>query len=119
MESTHLIAIAVLVAFGFGFGALTARASQARQKIHGGSTAKLFHYLACAVMTALTPTALTSIFVFHVGLLGAIIVIVSMFLLALALLIPYSIVETPAQAAYEKSKQERGWTAEDALRSGL
>ena len=119
METNQLIAIIALATFGLGFGTLTARVSQSRQQIHGGTIAKAFHYLACSIMTALTPTLLTSIFVFHLGFVRAVLVVLVLFVLAIALLLPYAVVENPAQVAYEKSKEERGWTAEDALRSGL
>lgn len=117
--TTETIAILGLIVFGLVFGALTARSSMRREAITANSSlAKVSHYLAASILCTVTPSVLVSIFVLHLGFVGAVSVAVVMFAIALVLLLPYGILERPALE--EKAKhQDQGWTKEDALTSGL
>jgi hypothetical protein len=130
MDNTDLIAIIGLVIFGLVFGTFTARSSNKREKIRGGQVAEICNYLACSIMSALTPTILTMVFIIHptwqqiagiwfhpfAQLLG---VVVLMFVGANLLLIPYAVAEKPAVDAYQLAKADAGWTEKDARESGL
>ena len=95
--TTETIAILGLIAFGLVFGALTARSSMRREAITANSSlAKVSHYLAASILCTVTPTVLVSIFVLHLGFIGAVSVAVVMFAIAFVLLLPYGILERPA-----------------------
>jgi hypothetical protein len=66
----------------------------------------------------MTPTILVSIFVLHLGFIRAVLVALTMFILALILLLPYALLEKPALDAKTR-EEDRGWTREDAISSGL
>lgn len=120
MTSVQVITIITLIAFGLGVGLFTARSSRRHEPIHNDSPfANFCHYLACAFLTAMTPAILTSIFIFHLGLFGALAVGVVLFAGGYLLLIPYAMIEQPAAASALSARQERGWTREDAEQSGL
>ena len=117
--TTETIAILGLIVFGLVFGTLTARSSIKREPITASNgLAKASHYLAASILCTVTPTVLVSIFVLHLGFIGAVSIAVVMFAIAFVLLMPYAILERPALD--EKAKrQDQGWTKEDALSSGL
>lgn len=114
-----LLILPLLVILGLILGYRTAQSSQKREGIHGGPMAQIFHYLACAIFSVTTPTVLTSIFIFHVGIVRAFIIAFSMLGVAFILLILFAVFEQPARQKRTDSDDERGWTAEDALKSGL
>lgn len=118
MTQTQVIAILFVVAFGLGIGLFTARASNKRESIHGGQVATFLHYLSSALLTAMVPTILVSLFIFHVGVLNAILLGAVLFASAFLLLIPFAAIEQPALQAYQ-AREDRGWTREDAETSGL
>jgi hypothetical protein len=110
---TLLITLAVMVLLSVP----TARSSAKRDKIYGGTGARLFHFLGAAVYIGVLPAALCgSILVgpFKLGIPLAFGLLAVSFLL----LIIYAFFERPARSTLKPS-EERGWTAEDALKSGL
>lgn len=119
MTNTEIIAVIALTAFGLIFGVLTARGSNRRDPIHSGPPGQVLHYLACSVVSAITPTILVSLFVLHVGFIRAVLIAVLMFAAALLLLMGYAAVERPAKQAYEREQANKGWTEADARASGL
>ncbi|QPC80987.1 hypothetical protein G4Y79_14875 [Phototrophicus methaneseepsis] len=116
--SREAIAILGLVIFGLIFGYFTSRSSQKREAIYSGPIAQVFHYLASSLLCTLTPTILVSVIVLHVGFIRAVLIALAMFILALILLLPYALLEKPAIEDREK-QDDRGWTREDAISSGL
>jgi len=110
---TLLITLAVIVLLSVP----TARSSARRDKIYGGTGARVFHFLGAAIYIGVLPAALCgSILVgpFKLGIPLAFGLLALSFLLLMA----YAIFERPARAA-SKPSEDRGWTAEDALKSGL
>lgn len=107
-----------LIGFGLIFGILTARSSEKRQKIHGGPLSRFFNYLASSTMTALTPTALISIFIFRLHLLEIALIVVGIFTATFIFLALYAIVEQPALTRLSPA-EDVGWTEQDAKTSGL
>lgn len=120
MTSVQVITIISLIAFGLGIGLFTARSSRRREPIHSRSAiANFCHYLACAFLTAMTPAILASIFILHLGIVGALAVGIVLFAGGYLLLIPFAVAEQPAAEAAIAARQDRGWTREDAEQSGL
>ena len=119
MDSTQTIALGLLILFGLVAGYFTSQSSNKRETIYGGTIAKLFNYLAACLMVTLTPTVLTLVIVLRTGILPALAVAISMVILANILLIFFAIAEKPAKEARAKLLADRGWTAEDAISSGL
>lgn len=100
------------------FGIRTARASARRDPVHGGPVAALFHLLGAVAFVGLAPGVLCGLVlgVAH-SLVPVAIVSVIVSLLSFYL---YAVFERPARAALPAAaNDERGWTAEDARRSGL
>lgn len=112
---------AITIVFALIFGTLTARSSMRREKIHGGILPILFNWLASVVMLMVLPLILGSIFIGHNAGYG---IVIGLLLLGLcgALLVLFAVFEKAPRDAYLKTivpKEDRGWTAEDALKSGL
>lgn len=131
METTDIAAYVGLAFFGLVVGTLTARSSDKREKIRTDNpAARFFHYLACSIMSIIAPTILVTVFIVHphwatiggiaispfMQLIG---IAAILFVLAIALLIPYGTFEKPALAAYAAKQEDRGWTEKDARESGL
>lgn len=94
-----------------------ARRSNQLDKVHGGLLAQVFHFIAAAVYVGVLPAALLGSILVGPLALG---IPLALGLLAVALvsLLLYAVFERPARRAL-KPQEERGWTAEDALKSGL
>lgn len=107
-----------LVGFGLVAGFFVARSSERRIAIHGGNAARLFNFVASALLISITPTVLLSIFILRLPLLNLVAIVVTMFVSALLLLMPYAAIEKPAQERLVQ-QDDRGWTREDAEASGL
>ncbi len=114
----EVIVIMGLVLFGALVGTLTANASDKRSKVHGNNIARFLHYVSCGVMATTTPFVLSSVFLLHLGFAQAVLGAVGLFVVSLALLIPYAIIEKPFLDAL-KHEKDKGWTAQDAKTSGL
>jgi cobalamin synthase len=115
--SQEVIVIVALVIFGLVFGFLTARSSHQRDTVHGGMMAQFFQYIASALWATLTPTVLTSVIVLDVPLLQALLIAVAMLAIAFLATLLHAVFEKPALDKLEQ--EDRGWTAQDAVSSGL
>lgn len=111
------IMLVVGLVFGLIFGPLTARSSARREKIHGGIPAKALHLLASGMYVATPPSVLTGVIV-GVGLKTLFPLALALIFGSLGILIIYAIIEKPARPAPD-IRSDRGWTAEDARKSGL
>ena len=111
------IMLLVALAFGLIVGPLTARSSIRREKIDGGTPAKALHLLASGRYVAAPPTILTGAFA-GVGYKTLLSLALSMIFGSLGVLIIFAIFERKARPAADV-KSDRGWTAEDARKSGL
>ena len=118
--SRELLFIAFMVVFGVVFGWLTHKAAIKREKITTKDPLALtFHYLACAIMAALTPGVLGMIIFLHIPLPTALLIAVAMFAVAFLLMLPFANAEQPALVQARAAQEERGWTEKDARESGL
>src|SRR5262249_26377389 len=111
-----LLALIIIVASIAIFSVPVVRRSIGRDKIYGGALAQTFHFVAIAAYIGVVPAFLCgsilvgpSNFVLPVGL--------TLLAIALVGLLAYAIAERPARAVLPK--EDRGWTEEDARRSGL
>jgi hypothetical protein len=111
-----LLALVIIVVSIAIFSVPVVRRSKSRGKVYGGGLAQTFHFIAIAAYVGVVPAFLCgsilagpSNFGFPVGL--------SLLTIALAALLAYAIAERPARATLPK--EDRGWTEEDARRSGL
>ncbi|MBI5669924.1 MAG: hypothetical protein HZC41_18170 [Chloroflexi bacterium] len=116
MDRTQITLLLILAIMVLGSLPL-ARSSNRRDAVRGGLGAQVFHFIGVLAYIGVLPAAL----------LGSILVGPLRFGLPLALgllavsllaLFIYAIFERPARA-HLKPAEDRGWTAEDALRSGL
>lgn len=111
----------ITAGFALIFGPLTARSSMRREPIHGGIVAQILNFLASIAMMAVVPGVLASIILGHnAGF--AIVLGVILMLICYLLLVGFAVVEKAPREAYlasRKPKEDKGWTAEDALKSGL
>lgn len=110
---TILIVLAVMVFLSIP----TARSSIRRDPIYGGTGAQIFHFLGVAVYLGVIPSALFGSILVGPLKLG-IPLAIGLLAVSFILLCIYAIFERPARAAL-KPVEDRGWTAEDALKSGL
>jgi hypothetical protein len=107
-----IVAAAILI-----FSIPAARRSANKDKIRGGSQASLFHLIGVAAYIGVLPSALCgSILVgpFRLGIPLAL----GFVALSFAALLGYSYFERPARQGLA-SQEDRGWTEEDARKSGL
>ncbi|MBE0690701.1 MAG: hypothetical protein IH587_11330 [Anaerolineae bacterium] len=111
-----LIALVVGIVFGVFVGSRMATRSENEEPIHGGSTAKVLHRLACTAFAGSLPSALTTLLLAH-SFLNAIVMAFSFVGVSFLLLILFALVENaPRNRALA---DDRGWTAEKAQTSGL
>lgn len=115
METPQIIAIVLLGAFGLFVGRMIARNAEKREKLPTDALSRTGHYLSSALMISVAPTVLTLLIVFHTGIVNAFLTAVVMLGLAFLFLIPSAM----AEAAQPRQQIDRGWTAEDAKKSGL
>lgn len=111
------IALTVGAIFGLIFGPLTARSSTHREKIYGGTPAKVVHMIACGMMVAAPAAALTGGIV-GLGVLTLLPMAFGLVFGSLGVLFIFAALEKPA-IPVKDAKQELGWTAEDARASGM
>ncbi len=116
MTDFEILSLVGLV-FGLIVGPLTARSSIRREKIYGGTPAKLLHLLAAGMYVATPPTILTGVIV-GVGLKTLFPLALALIFGSLGILLIFATFEKQARPAHD-AKSERGWTAEDARTSGL
>jgi hypothetical protein len=132
METNDTIAVVILVAIGLAGGIFISRKSERSEKVYGGAVGRVTHYLASALVIAMAPTVLCSVFFIHPEFLGkitlfglnltafvhALLIAAAMVLVALGLLLIHAIAARP-QLDRVVPEKDRGWTAEDARKSGL
>lgn len=111
------IMLLVALTFGLIVGPLTARSSMRREKVYGGTPAKALHLLASGMYVAAPPTILTGAFA-GVGFKTLLPLALAMIFGSLGVLIIFATFEKEARPA-TVTKLDRGWTAEDARKSGL
>jgi hypothetical protein len=117
MDDRLLIMLGVSVAFGLIVGPFVARMSSNKEKIHGGFLSQLFHFIAVVLFTGLVPGVITGIIVGE-GLLVIPIAFAMLGVVAVSLILFATVENAPRKAALSK-KVDRGWTEEDARKSGL
>lgn len=116
MDRTSLTLLIVLALIAV-FCVPLARTSSRRDKIYGGAAAQIFHFIGAASYVGVFPSALFGSFL--VGPLELGIPLALGFLgITLVSLLLYAVFEQPAKAKRQPAK-DQGWTAEDALKSGL
>ena len=135
MNTTQIISILILAGIAIVGGYFAAQVANKREPIHAGGVARVGNYVASAILVALAPTVLCTLFfirptflgdAIHLPVLGwevtefahAITVALTMLVLALAFLFPYALAEKPYLDRLAH-KEDRGWTREDAETSGL
>lgn len=135
MDTTDTISILILAGIAIVGGYFTARNANNREPVHSGSVAKIGNYAASAILTALAPTVICTLFFIRPTFLGdeirlpvlgwdatefahAITVALTLVALAMAFLIPYALAEKPHLDRLAQ-QEDKGWTREDAETSGL
>jgi hypothetical protein len=116
MEISLAASLLFLAAFGWHFGGMVARASEKARPIYGGWLARVLHFAACAVMTVGAPAVLLEIFVLRI--VSPFLILAAIIVALFALLFAYALVEQPARSRLQPL-EDRGWTPEDAQKSGL
>ncbi|MCU0465940.1 MAG: hypothetical protein MUF38_15405 [Anaerolineae bacterium] len=99
------------------FGPRTARSSERREPIYGGTTAKTLNLIASCLFTAVPVVVLTGL----ITGFGWRSIIVALTMIGTSLLVTfaYGWVETPARANAPKRGITNTWTEQDARSSGL
>ena len=116
METRLLVTLVIIVVFAVVSAVPVSKASQKRDKIHGGTPAKLFHFLGVLSYLVVLPSALVGsvlLGAWEFGIPAA----VSALLIGIVFLLLYAVFELPARN--KLPKEDRGWTEQDARTSGL
>lgn len=112
------LALVIGVTLGLIASYFTVRTSLKTDSIKGGAAAHVLHYLACLCFSIAIPFVFVSLLLGHA--LQALPIAVGLLVLAYGLLLGYGALERPAVASAMSTPQDdRGWTEEDARRSGL
>ena len=108
--------LGLLIGLGFGLvlGYFTARSSAQREKIYGGQTALIFHYIGAAAVTGILPLVLATL-ILGGGFSTAFPLAVSFMVTGFLALVIFAIIEQPARSA----QVSKGWTEQDARTSGM
>ncbi len=111
-----LIGLACAVILGY----FTTRSSNQREKVYGGPLAQIFHYIGAASFTGIVPVVLATVILGGGFLLAVRNLLIFLVVCAVALLI-FAVIERPAleEAKRKLTTEDRGWTKEDAITSGL
>lgn len=110
-------ALLIGVAIGAVLGFFIARQSARKNTIHGGFPAQAFHLLSAISISSTFPTVITGLII-GTGFLPVVVMALSLFVGGFVLLLGYAVFEKPARDQLPQD-EDRGWTAEDALTSGL
>lgn len=127
-----MIWIAVLIGIGLLLGYTTLQSVEKRDAKAGNPLARVFNYLAAGIVAMVAPTVLCNVFVIQPEFLGsiaplgidltelvhALLIAFIMIGIAIALLVPYAVLEKPRLDELAQ-REDRGWTREDAESSGL
>jgi fatty acid desaturase len=117
VTNQQLIVIGVSLLAAFAFGPWIARVSQRKDKIHGGFPAKFFHLLGAMLFVSLVPGVLTGIILgFGFSVIVPALIIA---LLAFTCFVLHAAFESQPRKLALSRQVDRGWTEEDARKSGL
>jgi hypothetical protein len=111
---TPLLAFLIGLGCGLVLGYFTARSSAKREKIYGGQTALIFHYIGAAAVTGVLPVVLASL-ILGGGFRTAFPLALSFMVTGFLALVVFAIIEQPARSA----QLSKGWTEQDARTSGM
>lgn len=117
MNQDILEMLAVAAVFGVLLGPRLARSAARRAPIYGGAAARALHLLAAVAMTGLLPGVLAGV-VLGIPFLTTFGIAMGLLAACFALLLAFAMLESPARPAPQPA-EDRGWTAEDARRSGM
>ncbi len=117
MDNRLLIVLGVSIGFGLIVGPFVARISNNKEKIYGGLLSQAFHFIAVVLFTGLVPGVITGILVGE----GLLVIPIAFAMLGITVvsLILFALVENAPRKAALAKKVDRGWTEEDARKSGL
>jgi uncharacterized protein YneF (UPF0154 family) len=132
MTQTLVISIVLLAIIGVLGGGYIARKSHQKEKVQGGTIGRATHFLASAILVVTAPAVLCSATFLHPEFLGEVVIagfnltpladalVIALILVvaALVLLIIHAIFARP-EIDRADPVEDRGWTAEDARKSGL
>jgi hypothetical protein len=116
METRLLVTLLIIIVFAVFASLPVSRASQKRDKIRGGSLAKIFHFLGVLSYLMVLPSALVGSIVLGPLAFG-VPMAVSALLISIVCLLLYAVFELPSRA--NQSEEDQGWTEKDARTSGL
>lgn len=118
MSERELFVLALMALFGVIFGWRVAQSSVKREPIQGGAGARVFNLLGAAGFVAVLPGVLCGLVL---GVAHNILPIaIGLMLFSLISMFGFAVFERPARVALPAVPQEdRGWTEEDARKSGL
>lgn len=119
LPQNQLTAFIVALVIGVIGGYFIAQRSAKREKIYGGVIPKAFNYIASAAMIALAPSVLCSTIVLGNELGFTLILLATLLLTAIGSSMIFALFENSSRKAALSSKTDRGWTEEDARKSGL
>jgi hypothetical protein len=114
----ELQALLIGLAMAAILGYFTARSSNRREKIYGGTAAQIFHYIGAGLFAATPPTVLLTL-ILGGEFLQAVLTAVAFLAVSYGCLVAFAVIERPLYEAEQRKKQERGWTEQDARTSGL
>jgi hypothetical protein len=115
-----LLPLVIGVPFAAVVGLYIARKSLAKQPIYGGSAAWTAHYVGAAGASggAIDLPFVPILFLLGKSVQWALVLGIASLLLGLGALVVFAAIERPALAT-RQPEVERGWTEEDARKSGL
>ena len=116
MNNDQILALVIGAGVAIFFGAFIARKSAAEDKIHGGTVAQVFHYIASACVAGVLPVVIASL-VLGNGFRFSFPAAIGFLSVGWLALLIYAAVEKSARD--QLSDEDQGWTAEDARTSGL
>lgn len=132
MTTLQTISLAILVLLALAGGTYIHRRTSEDDPLYGGVISRATNFLASALLVAIAPSVLCTLFVFQPNWLGelrfifdwadlleALFIAVIMTGLALALLLVQARFEQDATRGMRTQTEDRGWTEEDARSSGL
>lgn len=116
--SNEVQALIFNVIFALVVGFFVARKVNAKEPTLGGPLASVLSYIAGGAMITILPAILCNSFVFHNGFDFNVAYALTSVGITLLALMGYAALEMPARAT-QKPTEDRGWTEEDARKSGL
>ncbi len=112
-----LEAILLGLVIGAILGIFVSRKALREHPVYGSVPARLFNYLIAVAVIAAPISGLSTIFIFHGGIVRAFIAVAVSLLLALIFAVFFAIIEQPALLA--RNIEDEAWTEEKARASRL